>query len=153
MQEWADHYAVFDDGCHNWLGAYDHHGYGRFYDRKIKKAVFAHRTAYELFVGPIPEGLTLDHLCRNRGCVNPRHLEPVTHQVNILRGVGLAAQRAKQTHCKRGHELVGENLDLQRRPYDPTGRRSRACKACRKITDAIRQVTRTARTRLARAQS
>lgn len=82
-----------------------------------------HRWAYEYFVGPIPEGLQLDHLCRVRHCVNPEHLEPVTNQVNGLRGEGFAAKQARQTHCKRGHLLEGDNL----KP-DKLGRR--ICKAC-----------------------
>ena len=70
----------------------------------------AHRVAYEKAYGPIPEGLVIDHLCRNGLCVNPEHLEAVTRKENILRGEGACAQNARKTHCKRGHELIPENL-------------------------------------------
>jgi hypothetical protein len=63
----------------------------------------AHRYGYELQVGSVPDGLTLDHLCRNRACVRASHLEPVTSKVNILRGEGLAAKNAAKTHCDNGH--------------------------------------------------
>jgi len=66
-----------------------------------------HRWAYTYFVGPIPEGATLDHLCRHRWCVNPWHLEPVSRGENVLRGEGLSARHARQTHCLRGHPFRG----------------------------------------------
>lgn len=98
-------------GCWVWVGASNGHGYGKFYlDGKV---VGAHRVSYELARGPIPEGLVIDHLCRNRACVKPDHLEPVTTQVNIVRGIGpglAKLQNIDQTYCKHGHELFGENL-------------------------------------------
>lgn len=87
--------------CWEWQGAKDGTGYGKLWDGKRLSP--AHRVAYELFVGPIPSGLQIDHLCRNRACVNPAHLEPVTCRENILRGVGLSAVNAKKTQCLRGH--------------------------------------------------
>ena len=98
------------DGCWNWT-ACTHQGYGRF--NHNGSAVLAHRLSYELLVGPVPTGLTLDHLCRNRKCVNPAHLEPVTRGENVLRGESLQAQNARKTHCPRGHLLSGENMSLK----------------------------------------
>lgn len=96
-------YYVRPSGCWEWTGAVDLNGYGVVYGNgRMRKA---HRVLYEKANGTVPHGLELDHLCRNRKCVNPDHLEPVTHRENILRGVGTAASRARQTHCKHGHEF------------------------------------------------
>ncbi len=112
-------------GCWNWVGAINRgDGYGRIcsrYDRQ--KHETAHRVVYETAVGAIPDGLDLDHLCRNRRCVNPAHLEPVTRQVNILRGETVTAANAKKTHCLHGHPLSGDNLRIK-----PNGRRE--CRTC-----------------------
>ena len=94
--------------CWDWMAAKSSTGYGLF--SVNAKLIRAHRFSYESQRGPIPEGLTLDHLCRNRGCVNPNHLEAVTSAENILRGVGFSALNAKKTHCPKGHPLSGENL-------------------------------------------
>jgi hypothetical protein len=94
--------------CWLWKGTIDDKGYGRL--TLNKKRIFAHRYAYELLVAPITDGLELDHLCRNTRCVNPAHLEPVTHRENVLRGISVAAVNARKTICKRGHPLDGDNL-------------------------------------------
>ena len=115
------------NGCWLWLGCVDGGGYGDFRVWPVK--VKAHRYAYELLVGPIPEGLQLDHLCRVRNCVNPKHLEPVTPKVNTRRGVGAAVSRARLnalTHCKHGHAFDAENTYVHPR----TG--FRTCRACRR---------------------
>jgi hypothetical protein len=114
-------------GCWVWQLSLTTGGYGQIRIPELKRQGPAHRVYYERLVGPIPEGLELDHLCRNRACVNPSHLEPVTHQVNGLRGVGPCAENARKTHCIRGHELAGANLYVRR----DTGRRQ--CKACREL--------------------
>lgn len=122
-------YVVCENGCWEWVGycrhwARDHDrycqpdGYGHYLSQ------MAHRWVYILLRGPIPNGLTLDHLCRNHRCVNPDHLEPVTKRDNTLRGTNQAAKRAKQTHCQHGHLLSGDNLLRQRL----TGRRCRTCR-------------------------
>jgi hypothetical protein len=87
-----------------------------------------HRVFYELANGPIPKGLEADHLCRNTLCVNPDHIELVTHRENILRGNSPSAQQARQTHCKRGHLLEGENVYKA----DTSSPNARKCKECRR---------------------
>lgn len=98
-------------------------GYGQFYDGV--GPVRAYCWSYENFVGAIPEGLELDHKCKTPACVQFAHLEPVTHKVNVLRGRAPAAEHARQTHCKFGHEFTPENT------Y-PITRGQRRCKACRR---------------------
>lgn len=117
-------------GCWNWQRATNDEGYGRInIGTKAENAVaFTHRVSYELHVGPIPEGLVLDHLCRNTACCNPNHLEPVTQRVNLHRGQGSTASDAAKTHCKWGHEFTEQNTRLV-----PKGRR---CKACEKRRNA-----------------
>lgn len=95
-----------DTGCWLWDGATTV-GYGRI--KRNSRIDMAHRITYELFVGPIPENLTIDHLCRVRSCVNPAHLEPVTIAVNVMRGESLPARNARKTHCPQGHPYDDEN--------------------------------------------
>jgi len=87
------------------------------------KAIFVHRASWEHYRGPIPEGMTVDHLCRVRHCLNPEHLQLVTPRVNTLRGSSQPAINAKKTHCKRGHPLSGENLYVSRKGF-------RQCRMC-----------------------
>ncbi len=94
-------------GCWLWAGSRISSGYGAF-ARGPGQWELAHRVAYEIYVGPVAEGLELDHLCRTKLCVNPRHLEPVTHRENMQRHFRL------KTHCAQGHELVGSNVRIRR---------------------------------------
>jgi hypothetical protein len=103
--------VVQTDTCWLWTGSLSN-GYGNIRPRNGEPMMRAHRFAYELLVGPIPEGLHLDHLCRVRHCVNPDHLEPVTQRVNTLRGFGACAQHARKTHCEHGHEFTEENTRI-----------------------------------------
>lgn len=108
-----------DSGCWNWTGTIADTGYGR-----VRKA-YAHRVAYEFWIGPIPDGLQIDHLCRNRRCFNPEHLEAVTQRENILRGESPMARHARRTHCVHGHEFTAENT------YSPpSGATHRHCRTC-----------------------
>ena len=109
-----------DDGCWEWTAYRMKNGYGTL--RVATKGWLAHRFAYQEFVGPIPDGLEIDHLCRNRACVNPDHLEAVDHRTNLMRGNTWAAANAKKTHCVNGHEFDEENTLIV-----PLGRNCRAC--------------------------
>lgn len=111
-------------GCWLWTATQDSHGYGSFSFSAFTTTTRAHRIAYMLAVGPIPDGLVLDHLCCNKLCVNPQHLEPVTDRVNILRGTGVTAQNAQKTHCPQGHPYTDENV------YSPPGNGYRHCRTC-----------------------
>lgn len=116
------------EGCWHWVGAKLQSGYGRF--KVASKVVQAHLASYEHFIGPVPEGLELDHLCRNRACVNPFHLEPVTRSENVLRGDGPLVTRLRhqqRTHCPKGHPYDEKNTYLWQHPK---GYMLRDCRAC-----------------------
>lgn len=112
--------------CWVWTGARKGKGYGSFFlDGKCRRA---HRVAFEWQNGSIPNGLQTDHLCRNRLCVNPDHLEAVDNRTNSLRGVGFVARHAQQTHCLRGHPFTPENTKLEPDKYGL----KRRCLTCRR---------------------
>lgn len=112
-----------ENGCWLWLAA-KRDGYGLVrWDGKMRPA---HRVVYEILSEDIPEGLECDHLCRVRHCVNPEHIEPVTHRENLLRGEAPSAQGARTTHCPQGHLYDEENT------YSPPVNNRRECRACRK---------------------
>lgn len=101
-------------------------GYGQFW--LPPTPIPAHRFAYEMHVGPIPDGLDIDHLCRVRHCVNPSHLEPVTRRENVIRGLPFSAIRGDTTRCFRDHELSGDNLLV----WNDGRRRCRTCEVDRR---------------------
>ena len=125
VDRFAEKVALTDSGCLQWIAGLNGSGYGTF-NAGPGTSVVAHRWSYEHHYGPIPRGQVLDHLCRNRACVNPEHLECVTTQVNLLRGVGVGSANTKKTHCPAGHPYAGDNL------YIPPRRANRMCRACRR---------------------
>jgi hypothetical protein len=117
-----------NSGCWLWIAAIDpQNGYGRFGDWQDgrTRSFWAHRLSYELYVGPIPDGLVIDHLCRTRCCVNPDHLEPVLHLTNVLRGE--CGKKRERTHCSRGHEYTDVTTAWL---TSPKGRKWRRCRRC-----------------------
>ena len=111
-----------DGECWLWTGAKNSKGYGSMSNGK-NGSMLAHRAAYTFTVGAIPEGLTIDHLCMNKACVNPGHLEPVTLAENISR------RFIEQTHCAKGHEFAGTNV---RYSVKSDGHERRVCNACQR---------------------
>jgi hypothetical protein len=110
-----------------WTASLTRDGYGSFgMDGKTRRA---HKLSYEHFIGKVPDGLELDHLCRTRNCVNPEHLEPVSHKKNMERSKGFGtfgSYNRNKTHCKNGHELSGDNV------YAHKGVR-RQCRICKNV--------------------
>ena len=125
-----DFYVRRSSGCWEWAGKHRPDGYAIL--AADGEQIRAHRFSYERFVGPIPHGKEIDHLCRNRGCVKPSHLEAVTRQVNMLRGDTVAAKNAAKTHCANGHPYNARNTYIRKDHY------SRQCRIC----DAERQALR-----------
>jgi hypothetical protein len=152
VQKIFDHIRVEDSGCWTWTGTTLPSGVGRIRWEGQQTAV--HRIAYELFVGPIAEGMHLDHVCHNadpacpggpcahRRCLNPHHMEPVTVGENVLRGKSNSANNARKTHCDHGHEFTPENT------YDYHG--CRKCMTCARARSAAYEEKRKARRRAAR---
>ena len=128
---WTNHEESFwlrvdrsnPDGCWPWLGEASYHGYARVTLGGVKRQ--AHRWAYEFLVGNVPDGLELDHLCRNRRCCKPAHLEPVTHRENIIRGDTIPSTNLRKTHCPRGHPYDAENTRY--------GSSQRLCRQCQRV--------------------
>jgi HNH endonuclease len=123
--------------CWLWQACCDRSGYGIIKaDGKARKA---HAVIYELCVGPVPEGMELDHLCHNPQCVNPDHLDPAPKRINILRGMGVGAKNCRKTHCSKGHPLSGDNLRIRSDGY------SRVCMECQKARRPAEYALRRAR--------
>lgn len=112
--------CIPEAGCWMWMRAVGRDGYGKI--KVSKRQMGAHRASYELFKGAIPDGMDLDHLCRNRTCVNPDHLEAVSERVNVVRGMSPVGMNSRKTHCKRGHPFDEENTLRV-----PAGRQCKTC--------------------------
>lgn len=123
--------------CWPWVGSSNKpspkslNDYGSFYFGKRNHK--SYRISYMIHHGAIPDGMVIDHLCRNKSCVNPAHLEAVTNRENVLRGVGLTAQNAKKSHCASGHPLSGENLAIIRHERNG-GYEHRYCRMCNRLS-------------------
>lgn len=132
----AKHMPEPNTGCWLWTANADREGYGRI--QVNRRSMKAHRVAYELFVGPIPNGLTIDHVrargCLGASCVNPEHLEAVTKRENTLRGRGPSAVAARRGSCKNGHPWTPRNTYR-----DPKGG-SRVCRSCNRAAQARRKL-------------
>lgn len=121
-------WVICENGCWEWVGFVSKTGYA--YTSRNRKKVIAHREVYEKFRGPIPEGMTIDHKCRKRDCVNPDHLEVVTQGENVLRGNAPTAHNARKTHCPKGHEYTSENTAIYGH--------SRRCRSCYRTSSNLR---------------
>lgn len=122
----SEHTRVQPSGCIEWTGSTRPNGYGRLEIGRNRFSALSHRVAYFLAHGPIPEGLVIDHVCRNASCVNVDHLEAVTPKENTLRGNGVTAKNAVKTRCDNGHELSGDNLRITKEGF-------RVCRTCKRL--------------------
>jgi hypothetical protein len=117
---------ILDNGCWEWLGARTPYGYGNFGWEGHNGMGLSHRFAYESLIGKVPKGKELDHLCKNKWCVNPKHLEPVTHQENMMRGYSsdyIKLRRRLKARCPHGHLFTKNNTKINYRG-------ARVCKTC-----------------------
>lgn len=119
-----------ESGCWEWQGAMDKLGYG--FIRMPDRVHLVHRVVWRALVAPLTLGLTLDHLCRNASCCNPRHLEEVTQRENVLRGLAPSAVHARKTHCIRGHLFDESNTRIY---VKKNGRKARVCRSCKRLRD------------------
>lgn len=111
--------------CWIWNASKNEDGYGLFrFNGKVRRA---HQFSYKLYKGKLKDGCEIDHICKNRSCVNPYHMEGVTHKENTLRGNTVGGVYARRTHCKSGHPFTGENV------YSRGPGLGRGCRACNKI--------------------
>jgi hypothetical protein len=137
--------------CWPWLGYIDPRGYatiGR--GRAGEGTMYVHRAAYSVTYGPIPDGLVIDHLCRNKGCCNPSHLEAVPQRINVLRGEGPSARAHLEGRCLKGHALTPENSFLWQNPKRP-GEQMILCRVCRRALNRAGEDRRKAKRQAERA--
>lgn len=126
--------------CWNWTGYVSKEGYGRIaYNQSTYTGFEAYRLSYILFRGKLDPRLQIDHLCRNRKCVNPEHLEQVTKKENILRGIGIGSRNKSKTHCPQGHEYTFQNTRIG------PANGGRYCNKCQRIKDLYKHVQKNAK--------
>lgn len=126
-KQWWERFTVSETGCWEWSASCTKAGYGQV--MVGGKQRYSHRLFYERFKGPIPEGLQLDHLCRNKRCCNPSHLEVVTGRVNVRRSTAPPAANAVATHCLNGHAFTEANTFTYSGKYGP----KRQCRECKRL--------------------
>jgi hypothetical protein len=127
IERFRKYIEVAENGCWNWTGHRDTKGYGSFsLPGGAGHSVYAHRWSYQYFVGPVPEGMEVGHKCGNRGCVNPQHLQAMSHRENLFDSMTSARRNAEKTHCVQGHEYLEHNTIRT-----PEGHR--ACKECKRL--------------------
>ena len=119
LERFVPKVEALPSGCWLWVASLNETGYGQLYLNERRKPIRAYRFAYETLIGPVPHGRELDHLCRESRCVNPLHLEPVTHRENVRRGAGPSGVNARKDACSKGH------------PFDGRFRNHRFCVTCR----------------------
>ncbi len=119
---------IVENGCWRWTGSHGPKGYGFISTSGRTRAV--HRVAYEIWNGPIPDGLEIDHECRVRDCINPEHLRAMTHRENVRRAV-----RSRRTHCRRGHRYTDKTAKIRVR----NGTEYRDCRPCRHLQEVARK--------------
>jgi HNH endonuclease len=131
ISRFINHIVRGENGCWIWTGALKDNGYGAFGGEY--KNGYSHIFSYEYFNGVIAEDLEIDHLCRNRACCNPKHLEAVTHQENMLRSpIAFSGINGNKTHCHKGHEFTDKNTWWERS-------KGRHCKRCHADREQIRR--------------
>lgn len=130
-------YREPNSGCWIWTASLCADGYGKARNSSFPSETLAHRLSWLYYKGSLPRFMEIDHKCRVRCCVNPSHMEVVSHAVNVLRGIRSPERHrnGRKTHCKRGHELSGENLYIDR--Y--TAKTTRQCRTCRALRQAARR--------------
>jgi hypothetical protein len=119
------------EDCIEWIGCRDKDGYGRAWDGQ--RPIMAHKAVWVRLNGPVPDGLELDHLCRNHACCNPDHLEPVSHRINIQRSWGARLGYNAEQACNNGHPRTEENT------WHSRDGRLRACRPCNRKREATRR--------------
>ncbi|SIN33573.1 HNH endonuclease signature motif containing protein [Mycobacteroides abscessus] len=132
--------------CWQWGASLNDGGYGQIYVHEVRRPIRAHRVAWELLRGEIPTGLVIDHLCRNRRCVNPWHMDLVTNEVNIERGEFRSSRPPLKTHCPSGHAYAGENVRIAKAGY-------RVCRSCERAQSLAGYYRRKARNNTERQAS
>lgn len=129
IKSFESRYLLCEDGCFIWKRNIDGKGYGNFSYKG--KRILAHRFSFRAFKSKIPKDLVVDHMCKNKLCVNPKHLRLLTRVKNVMIGKGIPALNAKKSKCKNGHNFSGKNLLIRK---NMNGNKKRKCRICCNLT-------------------